>query len=81
MYSDIDNESDIEYDIETDDENDIKHQIEPLLSKYLIDNLCNIVLDYMKETCTGCIDGHLNQLAHMDFGGCLYDEPYECSSS
>jgi len=25
------------------------------------------------ETCSGCRDGILNQLGHMDEGGCLYD--------
>ena len=26
-------------------------------------------------TCSGCRDGILNQLGHMDEGGCLYTEP------
>jgi hypothetical protein len=26
-----------------------------------------------KITCEGCLYDHPNQLAHMDFGGCLYD--------
>ena len=29
-------------------------------------------------TCWGCREGILNQLGHMDYGGCLYfEEPYE----
>lgn len=27
-----------------------------------------------KIICQGCIEGQANQLAHMDFGGCLYME-------
>jgi hypothetical protein len=42
----------------------------------------NAELEKMKvpeeETCTGCITGEPNQLAHMDPGGCLYSpEEYE----
>ena len=29
-------------------------------------------------TCWGCREGILNQLGHMDYGGCLYfEEPYQ----
>lgn len=28
-------------------------------------------------TCSGCIEGQLNQMAHMDEGGCLYEHSEE----
>ena len=34
---------------------------------YLIPYGCSI-----KQECCGCKDNHLNQIAHMDLGGCLY---------
>jgi len=34
--------------------------------------LVSIVL--MKTTCEGCRTNQPNQLAHMDVGGCMYDE-------
>lgn len=30
-----------------------------------------------KITCEGCLYDHPNQLAHMDYGGCLYDDKYD----
>lgn len=30
-----------------------------------------------ERTCWGCRNGILNQLGHVDPGGCLYFEPYE----
>lgn len=32
-----------------------------------------------EQTCWGCREGVLNQLGHMDYGGCLY-EPIETRS-
>lgn len=31
-------------------------------------------MDTIKERCWGCISDEPNQLAHMDIGGCLYEE-------
>lgn len=28
----------------------------------------------LPETCLGCLENQPNQLAHMDTGGCLYEE-------
>ena len=30
--------------------------------------------DMINKTCWGCLEDQLNQLAHMDIGGCLYSE-------
>jgi hypothetical protein len=42
-----------------------------------ISRLINYVLKYLKinkkQTCIGCKDNILNQEAHMDEGGCLYN--------
>ena len=39
---------------------------------YLIPYGCSI-----KQECCGCKDNHLNQLAHTDPGGCLYESETE----
>jgi hypothetical protein len=31
--------------------------------------------------CWGCREGHLNQLAHIDYGGCLYFEDDDVTDS
>lgn len=41
-------------------------------SQSQIYTLVSIVL--MKTTCEGCRNNQPNQLAHMDVGGCMYDE-------
>lgn len=44
------------------------------------ENIQNSVDDYGKDImsestiCTGCLENQANQQAHMDYGGCLYDE-------
>jgi len=37
-------------------------------NEYLMPYGCSI-----KQECWGCIENQLNQLAHMDPGGCLYE--------
>ena len=32
-----------------------------------------VILPRREITCRGCKDGQANQMAHMDYGGCLYD--------
>jgi hypothetical protein len=34
----------------------------------------NQTLTQTRTTCLGCLENQANQLAHMDYGGCLYRE-------
>jgi len=53
------------------------------LSNQNIINILNLIIQSLQEhdnkgnnkiTCQGCLESQPNQQAHMDYGGCLYEE-------
>lgn len=50
---------------------DILHDI---LSKLTYSAQPSINVNNTATECTGCLENQANQQAHMDYGGCLYDE-------
>lgn len=62
----------------------IRNQISLFKDKVDIKFIINVLEDSVKMlkglsssssvTCIGCLEEQPNQLAHMDYGGCMYDE-------
>ena len=81
-YSNNENNSENEYSIK-DGENLISGELglsetsEPYALDYKLENVYNYLLDNIDENrnkCRGCRDNILNQLGHMEPGGCLYND-------
>ena len=60
----------------------IMNQVSIFNDKVDIKIMINVLEDVIKMlknaklsdvTCVGCLENQPNQLAHMDYGGCLYD--------
>ena len=61
----------------------IRNQISFFKDKVDMNFMINVFEDSIKMlkglnvspvTCIGCLEEQPNQLAHMDYGGCMYDE-------